>query len=114
MKYFYLILTISFLSCNSDKTFTAEDQKEFEKMARTYQTTYMEGAENIEEILAGIDSNIQMWENEKIWTYDDMVKFGPNLPKKIVIKTYNEQKLLEKNIGYDFVTLLYIGAKVTP
>ena len=96
MKYCYLTLVMSLLACKSDQTFSDRDQKEFEQMAQTYQTTYMEGAENLQEILAGMDENIQMWENGKIWTYTDMVVFGPHLPKKEVIDTYNEQKLLEK------------------
>ena len=112
MKYFNLILIISILSsCNTDKPISEKEQAEFEKMAQTYQSTYMEGSENLKEILAGMDKDIQMWENGKIWTYDDLVKFGPHLPKKTVIETYNEQRLLEKDLGYDFVTLLYINSK---
>ncbi|MEK6153545.1 hypothetical protein WIW50_09805 [Flavobacteriaceae bacterium 3-367] len=111
MKYVYLILVITFFSCKPDKAFTETEQKEFEKMAQAYQSIYMEGGENLDEILAGIDKSIQMWENGKIWTYDDMVKFGPHLPKKTVIENYDEQKLLERDLGYDFVSILYINTK---
>ena len=112
MKYLYLILVIPILvSCNSDEIISEKEQIEFEKMARTYQTTYMEGSTNLEEILEGMDKNIQMWENGKIWRYDDMVKFGPHLPNKMVIETYNEQRLLEKNLGYDFVTVIFINGR---
>ena len=71
-------------------------RKNLKKWRKTFQTTYMEGAENLEEILAGVDKDIQMWENGKIWTYDNIVEFGPHLPKKKVIETYNEQKIVRK------------------
>ena len=78
-------------------------------MAQAYQSNYMEGSVNLDGILAGMDQDIQMWENGKIWTYSDIEKFGPHLPKKNVIETYNQQKLLEKGLGYDFVSLVYIN-----
>jgi len=36
-------------------------------------------------------------------------KFGPHLPKKKVIDVYNEQILLKRKLGYDFVTLVYVS-----
>ena len=111
MRLFYLILAIVIVSCNSDRPLTDQDQSAFEKMAQDYQTLYMEGSVNLDEILAGMDKDIQMWENGKVWTYVDLVKFGPHLPKKNVIDTYNEQKLLEPNLGYDFVSLRYINTQ---
>ena len=71
----------------------------------------MEGSENLEIILASLDKNIKMWENGKIWTYEDREKYGPHLPKKNVIETYNDQKLLDSGLGYDYVSMLYINSK---
>lgn len=50
-----------------------------------------------------------MWENGKVWTYKEVEKFGSHLPKKNVIETYNDQKLLKKALGYDYVSSKYIS-----
>jgi len=71
----------------------------------------MDGGENCETILAAIDENIEMWENGNIWTYSDMEKFCPHLPKKNVVDTYNDRKLLSSDLGNDFVSQLYVTAK---
>ena len=116
LKYVYLILVIAFYSCNSDKPITETEQKEFEKVAQTWHNRYVQGSENLEEILLGLDENIIMWENGKVWTYKEVEKFGPHLPKKNIIETYNDQKLLKKDFekmasspiinfcGYSFAT----------
>jgi hypothetical protein len=109
MKYVYLILVIAFYSCNSDKPITETEQKEFEKVAQTWHNRYVQGSENLEEILLGLDENIIMWENGKVWTYKEVEKFGPHLPKKNIIETYNDQKLLKKDLGYDYVSQKYIS-----
>jgi len=77
-------------------------------MAQTYQSIYNEGSENCDRILSAIDENIEMWENGSIWSYSDLRKFCPHLPKKNVVKTYNDQTLLEHNLGYDFVSQLFV------
>jgi len=77
-------------------------------MAQTYQTIYNEGSENCDQILAAIDENIEMWENGRIWSYSDLEKFCPHLPKKNVVEIYNDQTLLDHNLGYDFVSQLFV------
>ena len=109
MKYIYLILTITFFSCNSDKAITETEHNEFKKMTQEWHNKYVQGSVNIDEILSGMDENIIMWENDKVWTYKEVEKFGSHLPKKKVIQTYNDQKLLKKNLGYDYVNLEYIS-----
>lgn len=111
MKYLFFILVLLLVSCDQDRAVTEERQSEFETMARDYQKTYMQGSENLDEILAPIDENIQMWENGRTWAYKDMVKFGPHLPNKKVVETFNDQRLLEQDLGYDFVSQLYVGSK---
>ncbi|TBW28707.1 hypothetical protein [Gramella sp. KN1008] len=109
MKYIYLILAIIIFSCNTNEEMTELEQNEFEKMAQEWNNKYVLGSEYLEEILFGLDENIDMWENGKIWTYREVEKFGSHLPKKNVIEIYNDQKLLKKNLGYDYVSLKYIS-----
>ncbi len=111
MKYIYFILVIVIFSCNSSEEITELEQNEFEKMAQDWNSKYMQGSKNLEEILSGLDENIDMWENGKVWTYKEVEKFGSHLPKKNVIETYNDQKLLKKSLGYDYVSLKYISTK---
>jgi hypothetical protein len=110
MKYTYLVFSILFISCNSETQITENDQKEFAEMTQTWHNKYTQGSENLEEILLGLDKNINMWENGKIWTYKEVEKFGPHLPKKHIIETYNDQKLLDKYLGYDYVSQKYISS----
>ena len=110
MKYTYLILVILFFSCNSDKGVTETEEIEFEKMAQDWHNKYVQGSVNLAGILAGMDENIDMWENGKIWTYKQVEKYGPHLPKKNVLETYNDQKLLKKDLGYDYVSQKYISS----
>ena len=98
------------MSCNSNKTFTETEQNEFEKMAQDWQDKYTQGSVHLEKILSGLDENIDMWENGKVWTYKEVEKFGPHLPEKDIIETYNDQKLLKRDLGYDYVSLKYISS----
>jgi hypothetical protein len=109
MKANYLILVITLIACNAEKSFTETEQVKFEIMTQAWQSKYMQGSENLEEILMGLDDNIIMWENGKVWSYMEVEKFGPHLPKKKIIETYHDQKLLNKNLGYDYVTQKYIS-----
>jgi len=109
MKYTLLVLAIIFISCNQEIPITQNDQKEFKEMAQSWHSKYVQGSENLDEILLGLDKNIKMWENGKVWTYGEVEKFGPHLPKKHVIETYNDQNLLNNNLGYDFVSQKYIS-----
>lgn len=109
MKYTLLVLTIFFVSCNKVIPITQNEQKEFREMAQSWHSKYVQGSENLEEILLGLDKNIKMWENGKVWTYEEVEKFGPHLPKKHIIETYTDQNLLNNNQGYDYVSQKYIS-----
>ena len=109
MKYTYLLLVGFIISCNSNTSVTEADQNQFADMAQAYHSKYIEGSKNLDDILSAMDQDIKMWENGKIWTYADLEKFGPHLPAKNVIETYNQQKLLKPDIGYDYVSQLYIS-----
>lgn len=109
MKYIYLIIVIVFFSCNSDNPITETEQKEFEKITQTWHNSYVQGSVNLKDILLGLDEDIIMWENGKVWTYKEVEKIGPHLPKKKIIETYNDQKLLNKDLGYDYVSQKYIS-----
>ena len=109
MKYIYLSLTVLFFSCNSETQITEDEQKEFAEMCQAYQLDIMEGADKLDVILEKMDKNLQMWENSKVWTYELIEEFGPHLPRKKVIDLYDEQILLDRNLGYDFTTLVYIS-----
>jgi len=108
MKYTSIILLILFVSCSTDTKISDTQIKDFQEMAQTYQTIYNEGSENCDQILAAIDENIEMWENGRIWSYSDLEKFCPHLPKKNVVEIYNDQTLLDHNLGYDFVSQLFV------
>ena len=110
MKYVLIALLALLVSCDSEELVTAVDQEEFKDMAQTWHHMYMEGGANLEEILSGLDENIDMWENGKVWTYGELVKFGEHLPEKAVLETYNDQKLLQRDLGYDFVSQTYISS----
>lgn len=109
MKYFHLIIIVLLISCKSDQRITAEQEKEFATVAQQYQTAYMNGGTNCEEILSNLHEDVQMWEGGKTWTYSDLEQYCSYLPIKSVITTYNDQYLLDTNRGYDFVSQLYIS-----
>ena len=77
-------------------------------MAQDYQSAYMEGSKNCDKILGRMDREIRMWENGSVWSYADLEKFCPHLPSKPVIQTYNKQVLLGHDLGYDYVSQLYL------
>ena len=110
MRYMYLVIAILFISCNSEAPITKSEQKEFSEMTQAWQQDVMQGAEKIDMILAKMDKDLEMWENDKIWTYELIEKFGPHLPRKKVIDVYDEQILLNPKLGYDFVTMVYISS----
>ncbi len=110
IKYISFTIIALLISCNPDQVVTQADQKAFEEMAQAWHKTYTKGGANLNEILSGLDENIDMWENGKVWTYDELVKFGEHLPVKAVVDTYNDQKLLKKHMGYDYVSQTYISS----
>ena len=108
-RYFYIALVAFTVSCNSEQGVTEADQRSFEEMAQTWHLTYMKGGAHLDAILSGLDENIDMWENGKVWTYEELVKFGEHLPEKAIVDTYFDQKLLKEQLGYDFVSQTYIS-----
>ena len=113
MKYYFLILIISIISCTSNKEITEEEQMKFEKEALAFQSKYMDGSENCEDIINSIDKDVRMSEirfSEPAvsFTHEQLVQFCPHLPKKDVIETETEQRLLSSTLGYDYVSQLYL------
>jgi len=119
MKNIYLVLTLIlgiYMNSYAQETTTQEQRKEFEKTAQTFQINYMEGSDNCESIIQAIDKNAKMSENrfsqQMTMTYDQLVQFCPHLPKKEVINTVTEQRLLSSELGYDYVSQLYLRRSV--
>lgn len=119
MKKIYLSLTFIlgfFMTPYAQESTTELQQKDFEKMAQTYQLKYMQGGENCESIIQAFDKNVKMSENrfsEQIaMTYEQLVQFCSHLPKKEVVQTVTEQRLLSSELGYDYVSQLYLRKSV--
>ena len=90
-----------------------EEQLKFEKVALAFQTKYVGGSENCEDINNSIDEDVKMSEIRfsepaVTFTHAQLVQFCPHLPKKDVIKTETEQRLLSSTLGYDYVCQLYL------
>lgn len=98
-------------SCQSENKTTENENGKFAEMTQIYQETYMEGGENCEKILLAMDEKIQFSENGKSRGFADLEKFCPHLPKKNVVTTFSDQKLINSNVGYDFVSQLYVNIK---
>ncbi len=109
INFYRILIIILFASCNNQKPHTEADKKAFEEMAHSYQINYTGGSINCEQILAAMNEETKMWENGNTWTFSDLKKYCPHLPKKNVIETYNNQKLINNEVGYDFVSQLYIS-----
>ena len=117
MKYYVVFVLIIFTACNNEPSLSENQQNEFENVARTYQSKYMEGSVNCTFILKAIDEEIRMSETQfggpKIdISYEQLVQFCPHLPKKQVIETVTEQRLLQADLGYDYVSQLYLRTSV--
>ena len=113
MKNIFLILLVLMISCTSNMEITEEEQINFEKIAQTFQAKYMDGSKNCEEIIKSIDEDVTMSEIRfsdpaMIFTHEQLVQFCPHLPRKDVIETVTEQRLLSSTLGYDYVSQLYL------
>lgn len=114
MKYLkFLIVPLFILSCKTDHSFSDAQEIEFKNVALSYQSKYMGGSENCEAILNLMDENIKMSEllfSEplKFYTYDELNTFCPHLPKKQIIESVTEQRLLNPSQGYDFVSQTFL------
>lgn len=113
MRFILLILLAVFSSCNPANTISENLHDEFEESAQSFQLKYVGGSENCTDILTSIDENLEMSEIAfsepvKEFTYQDLEQYCPFLPKKEIIVSYTEQKLLNSKLGYDFVSQLYL------
>ncbi|ASV30218.1 hypothetical protein [Maribacter cobaltidurans] len=117
MKYIIPLCIILFASSSNNDSFTKNQQDEFEQVAKNYQKIYMDGNANCDEILSHLDENIIMSEAQfggpnRTITYDQLKMFCPHLPQKEVIGTITEQRLLATDLGYDYVSQIYLRKSV--
>lgn len=116
-----ILIATLILSCqnqsnnaNSDVSLISTDSlKAFEIMAQNFQAKYMAGSENCETIIEAFDKNVNMSEIQfgdgaMVFTYEMLKEFCPHLPKKDIIQTVTEQRLLSTELGYDYVSQLYL------
>ena len=73
----------------------------------------MSGSENCEDIFNSIDKDVKMSEIRfsepaKSFTHEQLVQFCPHLPKKQVIETETEQRMISSTLEYDHVSQLYL------
>lgn len=119
MKYsFLLIATLFIASCSNTETAVTEaQQKEFRTMAQAYQTAYNGGGANCDQITKAFDENVKMSEIQFgqfiNYPYEVIIAYCPHLPKKQVIETTSEQRLLTPTLGYDYVSQLYLRQNKT-
>ena len=109
-----LFLLSILLSCNTgvkENIITEEERKAFGDLTKNYQKVYMEGAKNEKEIISKLDKSVVMWENDKMWSFDDMVRYVPYLTRKNIIVEYYESKIITPTKGYDFCSIIYLDAK---
>jgi hypothetical protein len=117
MKYLSILFLIIITSCKNVSSINEAQKKDFENLAKEYQKKYMDGSENCEYILDALDENIKMSESQfgqpvMDISYEQLVKYCPHLPKKEVISTITEQRLITSNLGYDYVSQLYLRKSV--
>ncbi len=93
-------------------SFTETEKEEFEKIAHTFQAKYMDGGENCDYLLKVIDEDVVLSEiqftKELTMTQEMLVQFCPHLPKKEVVSTVSEQRLLTTDLAFDYVSQLYL------
>ena len=115
----WVVLTLicgTLLSSRAQESITEKQQQHFVEIAQTFQARYMEGSKNCEFIIQAIDENVRMSESRfsqhMTMTYDQLVQFCPHLPNKEVVQTVTEQRLLSSDLGYDYVSQLYLRKSV--
>ncbi len=91
---------------------TDAEKQEFAKVAQTFQEKYMDGGENCDYLMKVIDENVVLSEiqftKELSMTHEMLVQFCPHLPKKEVVSTVSEQRLLTADMAFDYVSQLYL------
>lgn len=117
MKYFVIVVLIVVAACSNEQAPTGLEEIEFRKTAVAFQYEYMGGSANCAAILNAIDENVRMSETQfgsppMDFSYEELQQFCPHLPDKQVIKTVSEQRLLTPNLGYDYVSQLYLRTSV--
>ncbi|TBW29980.1 hypothetical protein [Gramella sp. KN1008] len=112
-----ILLVLAGISTFKAQESITSEQREFEEMARTFQDNYNAGSEKCDEILEAYHRDARLTETAfsgplKSFTYEQLLQFCPHLPKKEVIETTTEQKLLTSKLGYDYVSQLYIRKSI--
>ena len=87
--------------------------QDFKEVAQAYQSKYMNGAQNCDEIMNSMDEDIKMSEllfSEplRVYTFKQLKEFCPHLPKKDIIQSTTEQRLLTPTLGYDYVSQTFL------
>lgn len=108
MRYVLLLTVCLSIACSQETTPGEAEATEFAVLARAYQESYVNGSENCERIIEAMDDSIAFSENGTAWSKPELEEFCPHLPQKNVVSTFNDQRLLTRELGYDFVTQLYI------
>ena len=108
-----LIIATLLISCNNDYSFSKAQENDFKEVVRSYQSKYMDGAQNCDYIINSMDKNIRMSELRfseplKFYTLNELEEFCPHLPKKQIFQTVTEQRLLNSSQGYDFVSQTFL------
>ena len=101
----WAVLTLA--SCASAPRVSDSDTAEFQSVAERFQQLYLGGGENCERILPALAEDIEMLENGRVWTYEDLQEYGPYLPKKNVIRSWSDRSVLTPDLAYDFVTAVF-------
>ena len=75
----------------------------------------MEGEQNCDYIMKSMDEEIKMSELRfseplQTYTFEQLKEFCPHLPKKQILETSTEQRLLNSNQGYDYVSQSFLGS----
>ena len=87
--------------------------QDFKEVAQAYQSAYMGGAQNCDAIMNSMDEDIKMSEllfSEplRVYTFKQLKEFCPHLPKKDIIQSTTEQRLLTPTLMYDYVSQTFL------
>jgi len=94
-------------ACSGETAVTDADVGGFRRVAETYQQLYMDGGENCDQIVPILAEDIRMVENGEAWSYEQMEKYCPYLPRKEVISSWSDLAVIAPDRAYDFVTSVY-------
>lgn len=106
MKYSFLLLGSLILSCTIDKSDPKYNESQFIKTAKHFHEFYIT-AGDCKERNAMVDKDIIFYENEKLFTYQDILDYCSYIKPKDVFKIYTEQYLIQPAVGFDYVDQYY-------